>query len=64
MRVRFGDHIDLCQRVTYNNSFFIFVTNVYGKVYTVDCKNEITASKLYEEVLINGYLDVSEFDYY
>lgn len=29
----------------------------------IDCENKTTASKLYEEVLVNGYLDVSEFGY-
>lgn len=64
IRIRFGHHTDLCKRVSYSGSgTFLVITTICNSVYTVDCKNESTASKSYEEVLTNGYLDVSEFEY-
>lgn len=63
MRVRFGNHIDLCKRVTYSGGTILIITTMYNRVYTVNCENEPTASKSYEEILTNGYLDVSEFEY-
>ena len=64
IRIRFGHHTDLCKRVSYSGTgTLLVITTIYNSVYTVDCKNESTASKSYEEVLTNGYLDVSEFEY-
>lgn len=64
IRIRFGHHIDLCKRVSYSGAgTLLVITTIYNSVYTVDCKNESTASKSYEEILTNGYLDVSEFEY-
>lgn len=64
IRIQFGHHIDLCKRVSYSGvGTLLIITTIYNSVYTVDCKNKSTALKLYEELLINGYLDVSEFEY-
>ena len=63
IRIRFGNRIDLCKRVSYSGGTLLIITNIYNSVYTVNCKSESTASKLYEEILTNGYLDVSEFEY-
>lgn len=63
IRVRFGNHIDLCKRVSYIGGTLLIITTIYNSVYTVNCKNESTALKSYEEILANGYLDVSEFEY-
>lgn len=63
IRIRFGNHIDLCKRVSCSGDIFLIITTIYNSVYTVNCKNESTASKSYEEILTNGYLDVSEFEY-
>ena len=63
IRVRFGNHIDLCKRVSYIGGTLLIITTIYNRVYTVNCKNESTALKSYEEILANGYLDVSEFEY-
>lgn len=62
MRIKFGNHIDLCKRVTCSGNLLL-ITTVYNDLYTVDCESESTASRLYEEVLFKGYLDVSEFEY-
>lgn len=63
MRIKFCEHIDLCKRVSYSGGALLIITNIYNSVYTVNCKSESTASKLYEEILTNGYLNVSEFEY-
>lgn len=64
IRIRFGHHTDLCKIVSYSGTgTLLVITTIYNSVYTVDCKNESTASKSYEEILTNGYLDVSEFEY-
>lgn len=63
MRVRFGNHIDLCKRISYSGGTILIITTIYNSVYAVNCENESKASKMYEEILIGGYLDVSEFEY-
>ena len=64
MRVRFGNHIDLCQRVTHSEgSRLLLITTVYDSLYTVDCINNETATGLYNKVLVDGYIDVSELRY-
>lgn len=63
MRIKFGNHIDLCKRVSYSGGALLIITTVYNDVYTVNCKSEYNASKLYKEALVNGYLDVSDFEY-
>lgn len=64
IRIRFGNHIDLCKRVSYSGAgTLLVITTIYNSVYTIDCKNESIALKSYEEILTNGYLDVSEFEY-
>lgn len=39
------------------------MTTVYNSIYTINCGNKLTALRLYEEVLTDGYIDVSEFEY-
>lgn len=63
IRIRFGNHIDLCKRVSYSGGTILIITNICNSMYTVNCKNKSIASKLYKEILTNGYLDVSEFEY-
>lgn len=63
MRIKFRNHIDLCKSVSYDGGRLLIITTMYNNVYTVDCKNESIASKLYEEALIRGYLDVSKYEY-
>lgn len=63
MRVKFGNHIDLCKRVSYSGGTILVITTAYNSVYAVDCGNKSIASKMYEQALVDGYLDVSEFEY-
>lgn len=34
MRIRFGNHIDLCKRVSYSGGTILVITTVYDRVYT------------------------------
>jgi len=43
--------------------FFIIVTTVYNSIYTINCKNKLVVLKLYKELLTNGHIDVSKFEY-
>lgn len=64
MRVKFNDHIDSCERVSYNEgSTLLFITTVYSSVYVVDCGDEAVAAALYDQILTKGYGDVSNFKY-
>ena len=63
MRVKFNDHIYLCAKVTHtpNSKLLLFITS--NGVYTVDMKTSENAKTYYENILINGYLNVSDFEY-
>jgi hypothetical protein len=64
MRVKFGNHIDLCKRVTHSEgSNILLITTVYNSLYTVDCTDEAIATELHNKVLVDGYIDVSNFYY-
>lgn len=64
MRVKFGNHIDLCKRVTHSEgSSLLLITTTYNSLYTVECVNESIATALHDKVLIDGYIDVSNFEY-
>lgn len=63
MRVKFGNHIDWCKRVTHpEGSNLLLITNA-NSVYTVDCVTERYAEDLFNRVLTNGYIDVSYLNY-
>lgn len=63
MRVKFGNHIDLCKRVSYSGGTILVITTTYNSIYSVECGNKSIASKMYEQALVDGCLDVSEFEY-
>ena len=63
MRVKFGDHVDLCKRVSYSGGSMLIITTVYNAVYTVECRDKAVAARLYENVLEYGFINVSEFEY-
>jgi hypothetical protein len=64
MRVKFGNHIDLCKRVTHPvGSNLLLITTVYNSIYTVDCISDTMATELHNKVLVDGYIDVSDFYY-
>ena len=63
MRVKFGNHIDLCNRITHSEgSSLLLITNRNG-VYTVNIRNVTEAEELFNQALVDGYLDVSDYEY-
>jgi len=63
MRVKFGNHVDLCNRITHSvNSELLLITNK-NCVYTVLIGNVEKAEELLNQALVNGYLDVSNYEY-
>lgn len=63
MRVKFGNHVDLCNRVTHSEgSKMLFITNK-NSVYVVNIGNVEKAEELLMRALVYGYLDVSEYEY-
>ena len=64
MRVKFGNHIDLCKRVTHSEgSSLLLISTVHNSLYTVECEDEEIAEGLYWKMLVDGYIDVSNFEY-
>ena len=63
MRVKFGNHIDLCNRVTHSEGSNILLITTKNSVYVVDCGTEARARELFYKVLSNGYIDVSNLSY-
>lgn len=63
MRVKFNNRIYLCTKVTHtaNSKLLLFTTS--NGVYTVDMETVENAETYYENILIKGYLDVSDFEY-
>ena len=64
MRVKFGNHIDLCKRISHSEgSSLLLITTIYDSLYIVDCKDESVARNLHNKALIDGYIDVSDYYY-
>lgn len=64
MRVEFGNHIDLCKRITYSGGTLLIITTIYDAIYIVDCKAKEIAAIYYEKLLTDGWIDASELDYH
>lgn len=63
MRVKFGNHVDLCDRVTHSeDSSLLLITN-RNCVYTVNVVDVSKAEDLFNQALVDGYLDVSDYEY-
>ena len=63
MRVRFGKSIYLCTKVTHSEgSKLLLITNSNG-VYTIDMLTSEKAEEAFNSLLIDGYYDVSDYDY-
>ena len=63
MRVKFGNHIDLCDRVTHSEGSKILLITNRKSVYTVNIRNVEKAEELFNQALVYGYLDVSDYEY-
>ncbi len=63
MRVKFGNHIDSCKRVTHSEGSDILLITTSNSLYVVDCITEVYAAELFNQVLTDGYIDVSHLNY-
>ena len=63
MRVKFGNYIDECSRITHSmGSETLLITN-RSSVYTVDTHSVEKAEEIFKQALIDGYIDISMYDY-
>lgn len=63
MRVKFGNHVDLCDRVTHSvDSEWLLITD-RNCIYTVLVGSVEKAEELLNQALVDGYLDVSNYEY-
>lgn len=64
MRVRFNNRIFLCSVVTHpKESKLLIITTSNNSVYTVDMITCEQAEFAYNNLLKNGYYDVSKYEY-
>ena len=64
MRVKFGNHIDLCKRIRHSdNSALLLITTIYDTIYTVNCGSYRAALELYHKAFVDGFIDVSNLQY-
>lgn len=63
MRVQFGCRIYLCTLATHTKGSKLLLLTTPNGVYTVDMVTCEQAEKAYNELLINGYYDVSRYEY-
>lgn len=63
MRVKFGNHVDLCDRVTHSEGSKILLITNRNSVYIVNIENVEKAEDLFNQALVDGYLDVSDYEY-
>jgi hypothetical protein len=63
MRVRFNKRIYLCTVVTHTEGSSLLLFTTPNGVYTVDLITSEQATNMYDSLLINGYCDVSGYQY-
>lgn len=63
MRVKFGNHVDWCRRAHHSYGSGLLLITTDHSLYTVDCGDDATAEDLHNKILVDGYIDVSNFDY-
>ena len=61
MRIKFGDSIRLCTKVTIAGKLLL-ITNSNG-VYTIDADTEENAEYIYKKILERGYFDLYGYEY-
>lgn len=65
MRVRIGDHIDLCRQIRHiYQDEYLYVVTTSGETYNVNCRTHENAVELYVKALIDGYVDLTIYTYY
>jgi hypothetical protein len=63
MRVKFNNSIFLCTTVSHPKESKLLIITTPNGVYTVDMITKEKAESTYNNLLINGYCDVSEYEY-
>jgi hypothetical protein len=63
MRIRFNDKIYFCNAVSYPKGSKLLIITTPNGLYTVDMVTKEKAESAYNDLLINGYYDVSEYEY-
>lgn len=63
MRIKFNDKIFLCKTVSYPKGSKLLIITTPNGLYTVDMVTKENAKSAYNDLLVNGYYDVSEFEY-
>lgn len=63
MRIKFNDSIFLCTTVSHPKESRLLIITTPNGVYTVDMINCEQAEFVYNILLINGYFDVSGYEY-
>lgn len=63
MRVKFGKRIHLCTTATHAEGSKLLLFTTKNGVYTVDMITCEQAENTHNNLLINGYCDVSEYEY-
>lgn len=61
MRIRFGDSIRFCTKITRAGKLLL-ITNSNG-VYTVNIECDKQALVIYDFILEHGYYDLSDYEY-
>lgn len=63
MRVKFGDKIYSCIKVANPEEGNLLIIITSNGVYTVDMVTDEQAKIAFNSLLVNGYYDVSKFQY-
>ena len=63
MRIKFGKRIRFCSTVTLPEGSKLLIITTDNGVYTVDMQTSDNARKVHSEILINGYADMSGYEY-
>jgi hypothetical protein len=63
MRVRFNNRIYLCTIATHTEGSKLLLFTTPNGVYTVDMVTCEQARNMYNNLLVNGYCDVSGYEY-
>ncbi len=63
MRVKFGKRIYFCTVITHTEGSKLLLFTTPNGVYTVDALNCNQAENIYNKILIDGYCDLSGYEY-
>lgn len=63
MRIKFGNKIFLCTKVSHPQGGDLLIITTPNSIYTVKTSSCKEAEFILNNLLINGYYDVSEYEY-